>query len=191
MRMPKLDVASSALAATPLVSPADSETVSALTTAGGVFEIHATWEHLLHTRVFQKIELSENRTEELSFRKRLLSQHGYAVLMAIWKESDQVSDAAIDAAGVERVGKPCAPISCHSLAIAMEPASKFYARQEKRIQSIVEAAEAYGLLEREQFNNTRLQALRGTAQLHGLMLEYTQEVRSICADFAAFGSGGQ
>jgi hypothetical protein len=85
--------------------------------------------------------------------------------MAIWKESDQVSDAEIGAAGVIRSGTACTPINCHNLAMEMEAASKDYDRQEKRIQGVVEAAEAYGLVVREQVKNTRQRALRVTAML--------------------------
>ena len=61
--------------------------------------------------------------------------------------------------------------------------------QEKKIQGIVEAGVAYGLIEREQINTTRQRALRGTERLHRLMLGLDSEARPICADIAS-GPGG-
>ena len=43
------------------------------------------WQALLRERVFPLTDLSENGKQELTFRKRLLSQPGMAVLMIVWK----------------------------------------------------------------------------------------------------------
>jgi hypothetical protein len=190
-RMPKLDVAEPALAGTPPLPLVDPNTVAALDIAGGFFEMVAAWQGVLQRRLFDEVDLSTDRKAELKLRKRLLSQQGYSVLMAIWKESDHVSDAGRTAAGVARVGTDSAPINCHNLAKAMEASSQGFDSQEKRVQGVAEAAEAYGLVERKTCESGRQRPLCGTACLHALMLEFTEEVRSICADIAASSPGGQ
>ncbi|MER9759980.1 hypothetical protein [Mesorhizobium sp. M0138] len=188
--MPKLDIATSAIAATAAVPFVARETVSALTTAGGVLEILGVWSHLMKAQVFPHVDMSVNRTLANTYQKRLLSQHAMSVLLIAWKESDQVSDAEINAAGAERIGTSCAPINCHNLAKRMATDVGDFDRQEKIIQGIIKAAEAYGLIAREQFKNTRQRALRGTERLHALMLSFDDKVRPICGDIAASGLGG-
>lgn len=188
--MAKLNIAQSALTAAPTAPPIAIETVSALATAGGFIEMLGVWQALMHERVFPLVDLSYNRTEENTFRKRLLTQPGMSVLMIAWKDSSQVSDAEIDAAGVGRVGSACAPINCHNLAKKMATGVEDYDRQEKLIQGIVKAAEAYGLIERAKFGNTRQLALRGTERLHQLMLAFDERIRPICGEIAGYGPGG-
>jgi hypothetical protein len=188
--MAKLDLAQSTLTSAHAAPPIAVATVSALATAGGFIEILGVWQTLLHERVFPLTDLSENGKEELTFRKRLLSQPGMAVLMIVWKDSGQVSDEEIEAAGVIRVGAPSAPINCHNLAKKLAAGIDDYDRQEKIIQGIVKAAEAYGLVKRAKFGNTRQLALCGTERLHELMLAFDETVRPICGEIAGSCPGG-
>jgi len=190
MRMAKLDIAQSAPTSEPIAPPISIETVSALATAGGFIEMLSVWQALLRERIFPLVDLSQNRTQQNTFRKRLLSQPGMSVLMIVWKDSPQVSDAEIDAAGAMRVGSSCAPINCHNLAKKMATGIEDYDRQEKIIQGTVKAAEAYGLIERAKFGDTRQLALRGTERLHHLILAFGEDVRPICGEIAGSGSGG-
>ena len=187
--MPKLDVAPSAIAVPPAQFIAQ-ETVSALTTAGRFLEMLGVWQELMREQVFPAIDMKDNRTLANTYQKRLLSEQAMAVLLIVWKDSDQVSDAEVDAARAERLGTPCTPINCHNLAKKMAASVDDYDRQEKIIQSIVKAAETYGLISREQFKNTRQRALRGTERLHALMLAFDRDVRPICAEIAAPDPGG-
>jgi len=190
MRMAKLNIAQSVSTSTATASPIAVETVSALATAGGFIEMLSVWQGLLRERIFPSVDLSQNRSQENTFQKRLLSQPGMSVLMIVWKDSSLVSDAEIEAAGAMRVGSPCAPINCHNLAKKMAAGVEDYDRQEKIIQGIVKAAEAYGLIKREKFGNTRQLALRGTERLHQLMLAFDQGVRPICGEITDSGPGG-
>ena len=188
--MAKLDVAQSTLTSAPVPPPIAMETVSALATIGGFIEMLGVWQALLKKRVFPLTDLTDNGKQELTFRKRLLSQPGMAVLMIVWKDSAQVSDAEIGAAGAIRVGTPCAPINCHNLAKKLAAGIDDYDRQEKIIQGIVKAAEAYGLIKRLKFGNTRQLALHGTKRLHELMLAFDEDVRPVCEEIAASCPGG-
>lgn len=165
------------------------ETVSALVMVGGIIELSQIWQDLLRETVFPRAEVADRMDRRL-YQDRLMSEFGQKLLMIVWKDSGYVCDGAIDAAGAERVGCEQAPINCHNLAkrIAVDPHD--LDKQEKRIQGIVKAAEAYGLIQREQFKNTRQQALRGTELLHRLMLDLNAEARPICADIATSGPGG-
>ncbi len=182
-------------AAVPLVSspssdPANAtETVSALVTVTGLVDMAGVWQGLLIDSVFSET-IIEHGTNRLTFQRRLLSDQAMRVLMIVWKDSEHVCDHAIDAAGVSRVGSDCAPINCHNLAKRMAADANDLDRQEKKIQGIIKAAEAYGLVAKEKFKKTRQQALRGTKRLHRLMLDIDSEVRPICAEIAASGPGG-
>ena len=189
--MPKPDVAPSVLDVTAPLALADCDTVAALETVGGFFDMLAAWQDALQRLVFLKVDMSSNRKAERTFRKRLLSQQGQSVLAAIWKESEHVRDADRAAAEVVRATATGGPINCHNLAKAMETSSEAFDSQEKRIQGVVEAAEAYGLVERKACASGRERPRCGTASLHALMLEFTEEVRSICADVAPSRQGGQ
>jgi hypothetical protein len=190
IHMAKLDIVQSALISAPASPPIAIETVSALATAGGFIEMLGVWQALMRKQVFPLVDLSHNRTQENTFQKRLLSQPGMSVLMIVWKDSSQVRDAEIEAAGAVRVGSVCSPINCHNLAKRMATGIEDYDRQEKLIQGIVKAAEAYGLIERAKFGSTRQLALRGTELLHQLMLSFDEDIRPICSDIAGSGPGG-
>lgn len=166
-----------------------TETVSALVTVTGIVDIAGVWQGLLIDTVFAETVV-EHGTNRVTFQRRLLSEQAMRVLMIVWKDSEHVCDHAIDAAGVSRVGSDCAPINCHNLAKRMAADANDVDRQEKKIQGIIKAAEAYGLVAKEKFKNTRQQALRGTERLHRLMLAIDSEVRPICAEIAASGPGG-
>ncbi|WP_288806478.1 hypothetical protein [uncultured Novosphingobium sp.] len=166
-----------------------NETVSALVTITGMVDIAGVWQGLFIDTVFPETTIAHGKNR-VTFQRRLLSELAMRVLMIVWKDSEHVCDNAIDLAGVSRVGTDCAPINCHNLAKRMAADVDDLDRQEKKIQGIVKAAEAYGLVIREKFKNTRQQALRGTDRLHRLMLEIDGEVRPICAEIAASGPGG-
>jgi hypothetical protein len=186
--------AQTATAVTPLIARpipphVPEQTVSALVTVGGMIEMSEVWQDRLRDTVFPATEVADRMDRRL-FQERLMSDLGQKLMMIAWKESSYVCDGAIDAAGAERLGSDCAPINCHNLAKRIAFDKDDIDKTEKRIQGIVKAAEAYGLIARERFKNTRQQALRGTERLHGLMLELTGEVQSICADIATSGPGG-
>ncbi|MFI0849385.1 hypothetical protein [Mesorhizobium sp. IMUNJ 23232] len=187
--MSKLSVAQPATTAAAIGPIVATATVSALGTIGGLLEVFDVWQDLLRKTVFPLVEIADGM-DKRAFQRRLMSQQAMSVLMVVWKDSDHISDADVYAAGAERVGTSCAPINCHNLAKSMAVDINDLDRQEKKIQGIVKAAEAYGLIVREPFNNTRQRALRGTERLHRLMLDLDCEVRPICADIAASGQGG-
>lgn len=187
--MSKLDVAQSAKTLLPIAPPISSDTVAALNTIGGLIEMSELWTELLMVQIFPKAEVPDAKSRK-AFQRRLLSQQAMSVLMVVWKDSDLVGDAEIGASGASRVGTHCAPINCHNLAKKMAADIDDVDRQEKKIQGIVKAAEAYGLIVREQVKATRQRALRGTALLHQLMIELHCEVQPICADIAAQDPGG-
>lgn len=188
--MAKIDIAQSLLTSAPTAPPIAVETVSALMTAGGFIAMLGVWQRLMRERIFCLTNLNDNRTQENTFRKRLMSQPGMSVLLIVWKDSAFVSEAEIEAAGVARAGSACAPINCHSLAKRMATGVEDYDRLEKLIQGVVKAAEAYGLITRAQVGNTRQRALCGTILLHQLMLAFDEKVRPICGDIAGSGPGG-
>ncbi len=166
-----------------------TETVSALVTVTGMVDMAGVWQGLLIDTVFPETVI-EHGTNRVTFQRRLLSEQAMRILMIVWKDSEHVCDHAIDAAGVSRIGSDCAPINCHNLAKRMAADANDVDRQEKKIQGIIKAAEAYGLVAKEKFKNTRQQALRGTERLHRLMLDIDGEVRPICTEIAASGPGG-
>jgi hypothetical protein len=165
------------------------ETVSALVTIGGMIELSEVWQNLLRETVFPASEIADRMDRRL-FQERLMSDLGQKLMMIVWKDSGHVCDGAIDAAGAERVGSEHTPINCHNLAKRIAIDKHDVDKQEKRIQGIVKAAEAYGLIKREQVKKSRQQALRGTERLHRLMLDLNAEARPICADIATSGPGG-
>lgn len=173
----------------PIPPTVSLQTVSALVTVGGMIEMSEVWQDLLRAKVFPATEVADRMDRRL-FQERLMSDLGQKLMMIVWKDSSHVCDGAIDAAGAERIGSDCAPINCHNLAKRIAFDKDDVDKTEKRIQGIVKAAEAYGLIDREKFKNTRQQALRGTERLHDLMLELNSEVRPICADIATSGPGG-
>lgn len=186
--MPKAGIAGP-LATTPPPLLSNPVTVGALVTLGALVGIQAAYQRLLKLTVFGTTFLRDKK-DALKYQKTLLAQPALVVLMLIWKDSSTVSDADIAAAGVTRLGSSCEPLNCHNLATRMAVDAGDFDRQQKRIQSVVTAAEAYGLVVRRPAEKSRRKALCGTQALHKLMLALSTAVQPICAEVGAVASGG-
>jgi hypothetical protein len=169
--------------------PADPATVDALVTLGGLIETFANYQVLLETQVFAKIRLPDRKAAQ-RHQKVLLGAPALPILIMIWKESGFVGDAEIFAGDVERHYSECDPMNCHGLATRLAADASDLERQQKRIQAVAAAAEAYGLLTREKFKTTRRMILRGTEELHILMLAVSADVRIVFSDILAPVPGG-
>ena len=188
--MSNMSVASAAepaIAAPIVVTPA---TVSALGTATVLVDTARVWGRLLKSVVFPDVMIADGK-KRVNARRRLDNEKARYVLSLIWKDSGTVSDADVDEAGLDRTGTTDAPINCHNLAKDFaEGDVDDFDRQEKQIKTIVLAAEAYGLVVREQCAGKRQRPLRGTAKLHELMLAMDAAMRPIFSDLNTSGLGG-
>jgi len=159
-------------------------TVDALHTLGAMIRIQAAYQHLVKSRVFAATTLTD-RKAALRYEKTLLAQASASVLMVIWKDSPTVTQQDLNGAGLERLGSACEPLTCHGLATRLAVDGKDFEKQQKRVQAIVAAGEAYGLVVRDAHATSNRRILRGTQQLHDLMLALSALIRPICADAAA------
>lgn len=165
----------------PAVQPAS---VSALRALGGESRSQTAYHRLLIERLFDAVEIEDRKTRA-KHQKTLLRRSSLAILMIVWKESEHVSDEELALADVSRVFSTTEPLNCHSLATRLADEPKNLGRTLKRIETIVAAATAYGLIERVPLTNARWKALRGTASLHQLMLHLGASLWSIYSDVAA------
>jgi hypothetical protein len=186
--MTKISVASSATTTIPPLASVTPITVRALSAAASAVEIADVWQRRLDTMVFATVVIADGKNR-VGYRKRLATEKAKSVLTMIWTDSTCISDAEIDACGLRRIGSPLAPINCHSLAKGLAPTAAELDKNEKQIQGVVKAAEAFGLVVREPFKGTRQQALRGTEKLHRLMLAVSADTYAICEDLIASSTG--
>lgn len=163
-------------------------TVNALMRVVAMIEAQGVFQHYLEEFVFPSFVLT-NRKEAARHEKILMSPSSMPILAMIWKDSAFVTDADRAAVGAERDDDDSNPLNCHKLATAVAADASDLARQQKRIQAIVAAAEAYGLLVRERTPTVRCRELCGTELLHKLMLAFSAQVGPIFGE-AALSSGG-
>jgi hypothetical protein len=188
--MSNMSVASAATSAIAAPSAAKPATVSALGTATVLVDTARVWSGLLKTIVFPHVTIGNGKVR-VNAQRRLDGEKARYLLALIWKDSPTVSNADLDEAGLDRTGTIEAPINCHNLAKDFaEGDVEDLDRQEKQIKTIVLAAEAYGLVVREQCAGKRQRPLRGTAKLHELMLAMDASMRPIFSDLDTSGSGG-
>lgn len=185
--MTNTNVASPAAATTAPLSQADPASIRALNIAAGVVQLTDVWQTLMTMNVIDAIPLPD-KGDAFTFPKRLVTEKAKAVLTIIWVNSRMISDEAVAAAGYKRLGTPSSPLNCHKIAKSLAPSSEDFAAEEKTIQKIVAAAEAYGLVRKEPFNSSRMRVLQGTEALHRLMLANCANCYDLCAEVAALGS---
>lgn len=167
---------------------ADAETVNALVTLGGLIETQLVYQQLLEQKIFCGPCLADDK-DAAKFQKKLMAQSSVNVLLLVWKDSQSVTVTNLNQAGMERLGSQCSPINIHSLATSLSTSVSEFEKQQKWIRSVVEAAEAYGLIQREPHEKSRRRILCGTEKLHAFMLALHAEIAAMYLRLATLAGG--
>lgn len=125
------------------------------------------------------------RSDGLKYLKTIESQWTLSILLILWKESGFVADADLAALGMCKTFPD--GINCNQLAIAVARSPAEVGRTIKRIDMIVEAGEAFGLVQREQPKASRIWWLSGTEKLNLFMLRFAH----LLAEIGVTGIGGE
>jgi hypothetical protein len=163
------DSASSPLAGEPTgkAVPVDSTSL-ALRLHGAQIQMSANYSALLKSMIFPHPIDGFDRKSLAQFRRLLDDPQALTILALIWQASDSVSQYALAAAGLCQT-KTSEHLTSHGLAVKIAGAPEHLAKINSRIRNIGIAASAYGLIERNGVNKTRVD-LRGTALLHDFMV---------------------
>jgi len=167
----------------PVVSPPSEVTQTASTDAlamlGAIAQTHALWEAVLKTNVFPPAP--SKTKDERAARKTLSSPQNLTLLGLIWRESDLISEAELRAVGFCRAFSCHSPLNCHALAKRLAEDIESLARTQKRVETLVSAAEMFGLVSRIRTAGCAGNEIRATTALHQLMARLGPQLRAILA----------
>jgi len=141
----------------------------ALAALRGAIVAQSRYEILLKEDVFPQVSI-EDKKSAISYQKTLLSNYSMNVLLIIWKESSFVPDEVLDSVGLTKRFSHEKPMTCYSLAVSITDGAQDFGRVHKRIETIVAAGVAYGLVELTPLSNARWKQLRGTERLAQFMI---------------------
>jgi hypothetical protein len=142
------------------------------------------YSELLEAMIFPRPLLGYDR-KELTRHKRCLSDdEAYQILLVVWKESRFVTDEVLGRVGFNR-NFTTGALTTWSLATKIATSTTELAATNTRIRTIAIAAEAFGLVERENSRATR-KPIQGTELLNSFMVSLSENQFRLLADLAPF-----
>ncbi len=153
-----------------------------------VASLYALYPDLLHSMVLPYPSEQCDRKEIIRHRKVLDDDEAYSILQIIWKESPFVTDELLSRVGLTRQMKD-GSMTAWSLARKTATSMDDLTKANTRITSIVRAAEAYRLVDRD---DTKLKnkPIVGTEHLHKFMLMLSENQRRIISELGPVLSPG-
>jgi hypothetical protein len=133
----------------------------------------------LEKHVFQCVPIADRKL--LKTWKKTLSGHDALVLLQIlWKESQYVDGAELEAAGMYR-SMPLRELNANSLAKELAATPEGRGAVNKRISAIVRAGVAFGLIEKKALH-AKHAPISGSEKLHEFMLMVAEAWDAIVKD---------
>lgn len=139
--------------------------------------LSAIYSDLMEEVVLKNVPQGYGPKEIVRYRKQLLDDEAYQVLLIIWRESNFVLDEHLDQPKLF-VGRV---MTAHGLATKLAESPEDLSKVSSRIQAIALAAEAYGLVEREITNGTS-RPLIATDLLHHFILRLAGQQRGLISE---------
>ena len=164
----------------PLPSPSD-----ALPVLGGVLDAQVIYQRAIE-QIISEPRQGIFKKDQIRLSKILLSMPTMLILLVIWKESDFVTEEDLSKVGMKKSFSLGNPLNCHGMARQLAVDAYDLAKVQKRIRGIVEAGQAYGLIERE-VARSKLVEISGTVSLDALMRAMSIDLR--VAFISAIGNG--
>jgi hypothetical protein len=166
-----------------------AEITAAIQCSALCVRLSAAYPELMEAMVLKTMPQGCEPKEIVRYRKQLLDEEAYEILLIIWRESGFVLDEHLQHTKLERrlSGKV---MTAYRLATKLAESAEDLSRVSSRIQSIALAAEAYGLIERETTRGTS-RPLIATDLLHRLILELAKHQKVLISEYQQSVSLGQ
>lgn len=145
-----------------------SQLETALRMSAALGALNAHYSELLRVMIFPNPRLGYDRKELIRHKKCLCDDEAHQVLQVVWKKSSFVTEEALARVGLRRVFEDCS-LNAYNLATKLANSPDHVAKINSRIRGIGIAAEAFGLIERDNNRRTK-KPLQGTELLHQFML---------------------
>jgi hypothetical protein len=145
---------------------------TALRIQGLVVSLGAVYSDLLHSTIFQRPLPNYDQKDLNTYRKCLDDDEAYRMLLVFWRESPFVTDEVLNRVNLGRQFAN-GPLTAWGLAQELTSKVTEVGRMNSRVRAIVMAAEAFGLVERNQHRRTS-KPIQATLVLHELMIALSE-----------------
>jgi hypothetical protein len=165
-----------------------SEIEAALRVSAAAFALGTLYSDLLNRMVFKHPRPGYDAKDIIKFKRLLRDDEAYYILLLLWRESPFVTDECLERMSLAREFTD-APLTAWGLATKLATIPDELAKTNSRIRAVGLAAEAFGLIERENLRTTS-KPLIGTQFLHQFMMALSTHQYQILAPLLSLMNAG-